>query len=350
MLLHVLAWLSFVVGWLIYASLWGNNFYELVINKLCYLPPQILATYFLLYYQLPHQVYKGRYLSFVLLLLANMYVNTVWARWIKIYIYEPLMGQNLEKDSIWSILTELTPLIGQYLLWVAIPAALAIILKLLKTHFTEKERLEQLQKEKASAELNFLQAQLHPHFLFNTLNNLYTLSLQKSAMTPTMVLKLSEIVDYMFEECKADQVPIEKEIQLLQNYIDLELLRYGDRLALSFDHKVDDPTASIAPLVLLSMVENAFKHGASGDMGKPVIDIKLQVTRGHLYFRVYNSKMEKVQEDETAYKKGIGVANIKRQLGLRYPDRYQLEIKEEATSYEVTLAIDLLAQALEMIS
>lgn len=349
-LLHVLAWLGFVLGWLIYASLWGNNFYELVVNKLCYLPPQIIATYLLLYYQLPQQIYKGKYIAFILLLVVNMYFNTALARWIKIYVYEPIMNQNLAQDSIWSILTEVYPLLGQYLLWVAIPSALAVILKLLKTHFAEMGRYEQLQKEKAAAELNFLQAQLHPHFLFNTLNNLYTLSLQKSAMTPRLVWKLSEIVDYMFEECKADQVPIQKEIQLLQNYIDLELLRYGDRLALSFEHEVDEPDTSIAPLVLLSMVENAFKHGASGDMGKPIIDISLRVEKGHLYFRVFNSKVESVQVDETAYKKGIGVANIKRQLGLRYPGSYQLQINQEPTSYEVILDIHLQTQAMELTS
>ncbi len=348
--MHVLAWLGFVIGWLIYASMWGNNLYELVVNKLCYLPPQIIATYLLLYYQLPQQIYKGKYLAFVLLLVVSMYFNTALARWIKIYVYEPVMNQSLAQDSIWSIMTQIYPLLGQYLLWVAIPPALAIILKLLKTHFAEMGRYEQLQKEKATAELNFLQAQLHPHFLFNTLNNLYTLSLQKSAMTPTLVWKLSEIVDYMFEECKADQVPIQKEIQLLQNYIDLELLRYGDRLALSFEHEVDEADTYIAPLVLLSMVENAFKHGASGDMGKPIIEISLQITKGHLYFRVFNSKVESVQVDETAYKKGIGVANIKRQLGLRYPASYQLQINEEPASYEVILDIHLQTQAMESIS
>lgn len=350
MLLHVLAWLGFVLGWLIYASLWGNNFYELVVNKLCYLPPQVIATYLLLYYQLPQQIYKGKYIAFVLVLVANMYVNTALARWIKIYVYEPIMNQHLAQDSIWSILTEVHPLLGQYLLWVAIPPALAVILKLLKTHFAEMGRYEQLQKEKATAELNFLQAQLHPHFLFNTLNNLYTLSLQKSAMTPRLVWKLSEIVDYMFEECKANQVPIQKEIQLLQNYIDLELLRYGDRLALSFEHEIDEPDTFMAPLVLLSMVENAFKHGASGDMGKPIINISLRVEKGHLYFRVFNTKVESGQVDETAYKKGIGVANIKRQLGLRYPGSYQLQINEEPTSYEVILSIQLQNQAMELIS
>lgn len=348
--MHVLAWLAFVVIWLIYASLWDNALYELVVNKLCYLPPQIIATYLILYYQLPKQLYRGKYLSFFFLLLVNLYFNTVLARWIKIYIYEPLMGADLEKDSLWAIVTQIHPLISQYLLWVAIPPAIAVILKLLKSHFEERARFEQLQKEKATAELRFLQAQLHPHFLFNTLNNLYTLSLQKSPMTPTLVLKLAEVVDYMFEECKAEQVPIQQEIQLLQNYIDLELLRYGDRLALSFKYEIDDPTASIAPLVLLSMVENAFKHGASGDIGKPIIDIELEVRNGRVDFRIFNTKVATPQKDHTAYKKGIGVANIKRQLGLRYPGNYQLQINEQATSYEVMLAIHLQNQRAESIS
>lgn len=347
---HILAWCSFVTLWLIYASLWGNNFFELVVNKLCYLPPQIVATYLILYYQLPKQIYRGKYLAFVITLLANLYFNTALARWIKIYIYEPLMGDELAKDSLIDIMTQIGPLLGQYLLWVAIPPTMAVIVKLLMTHFEERARFEQLHREKATAELNFLQAQLHPHFLFNTLNNLYTLSLQKSPMTPTLVKKLSEIVDYMFEECKAHQVCIQQEIQLLQNYIDLELLRYGDRLTLTFEHTVDDPSASIAPLILLSMVENAFKHGASGDIGHPIIDIQLQVKDGELNFQVCNTKVATPQQDQMAYKKGIGLANIKRQLGLRYPDCHQLHITEEATTYEVNLTIQLHDQNIEVIN
>ncbi len=340
-LLHVLAWTAFVVAWLVYAALLGNPIYELVVNKFCYLGPQLLATYFLLYYQLPKLVYQKKYGQFLLSLALAAYFTTALARLIKIYVYEPALGSTLAKDSLYDIFTQLSPLVGQYLLWVYIPPIMAVILKLLKDHFIEKQQFEQLQQEKTIAELNFLQAQLHPHFLFNTLNNLYTLTIHKSEKAPALILKLSEIVDYMFKECKEDQVSIAKEVQLLQNYIDLELLRYGDRLSLDFTHQIDDPSATISPLILLSIVENAFKHGASGDMGQPQIRIDLSVQNGLLHYRVFNTKVAVAQSDMTDFKKGIGVDNIKRQLALRYPNAYELATHEEPTSYELILNIQL---------
>lgn len=340
-LLHVLAWTAFVVAWLVYAALLGNPIYELVVNKLCYLGPQLLATYFLLYYQLPKLVYKKKYGQFLLSLALAAYFTTALARLIKIYVYEPALGSTLAKDSLYDIFTQLSPLVAQYLLWVYIPPIMAVILKLLKDHFIEKQQFEQLQQEKTIAELNFLQAQLHPHFLFNTLNNLYTLTIHKSEKAPALILKLSEIVDYMFKECKEDQVSIIKEVQLLQNYIDLERLRYGDRLSLDFKHQIDDPSATISPLILLSILENAFKHGASGDMGQPRIQIDLSVQKGVLHYRVFNTKVAVAQSDLTDFKKGIGVNNIKRQLALRYPKSYELATHEEPTSYELILTIQL---------
>ncbi len=130
-------------------------------------------------------------------------------------------------------------------------------------------------------------------------------------------------------------------MQLLQNYIDLELLRYGDRLSLDFTHQIDDPSATISPLILLSIVENAFKHGASGDMGQPQIRIDLSVQNGLLHYRVFNTKVAVAQSDMTDFKKGIGVDNIKRQLALRYPKAYDLATREEPTSYELILNIQL---------
>lgn len=346
-LVHVLAWTAFVVGWIVYAALWGNPIYELVVNKFCYLVPQLLATYFLLYYQLPKLVYRKKYGWFLLSLGLAAYFTSALARLIKIYVYEPAMGSNLPKDSLYDIFTQLLPLVGQYLLWVYIPPIMAVILKLLKDHFVEKQQFEQLRHEKTIAELNFLQAQLHPHFLFNTLNNLYTLTIYKSEKAPALILKLSEMVDYMFKECKEDQVSVAKEVQLLQNYIDLELLRYGDRLTLTFNHQIDDPSTTIAPLILLSIVENAFKHGASGDLGQPRIEIELSVQKGRLHYRVFNTKVAVAQSDFTDFKKGIGVDNIKRQLALRYPGTHNLVTQEEPTSYELLLDIHLEANPLQ---
>lgn len=339
-LTHVLYWLGIVLVYVIPATIITQS-PEPLVNKLCYLPSQILATYGLIYYQIPRLVYQKKYGQFMVSLIVSIYVTTVIARIFKVYVYETVLGADLPKDPFVDILTQMTPLLGQYFLWVYLPAILTLILKSIKDHFRERERMETLLKEKAQAELNFLKAQIHPHFLFNTLNNLYTLTLRKSDLAPQTVRKLSDILRYMFYQCKAPAVPVREEVQLLQNYIDLELLRYGDRLDFVFETKIANPEARIAPLVLLSMVENAFKHGASGAIGRPQVHIHLEEKNGALSFRVFNSKPPVQKTDETDHKRGIGVSNIKRQLELLYAGHYHLEINETPSTYTVQLQIDL---------
>jgi two-component system LytT family sensor kinase len=198
-----------------------------------------------------------------------------------------------------------------------------------------------LEKEKVTAELNFMKAQIHPHFLFNTLNNLYVLTLQKSEKAADTVLKLSEMLDYMLYKCNESTVSISEEIQLIQNYIDLEELRYGDRLELVFNKNIDNAQTQIAPLVLVSLIENAFKHGASGTVTVPKIKIEISVKDEQLLFSIYNTKPIHVQKDNPSFKNGIGLVNTKSQLQLIYPEMHSIEIIEDKTSYEVKLQINL---------
>ena len=145
----------------------------------------------------------------------------------------------------------------------------------------------------------------------------------------------------MLYQCNESKVLISNEIELLEHYIDLEKLRYGDRLKLSFQHQIDDSSTQIAPLILISLVENAFKHGVSGALQKPEIQIDLEVKNQVLAMRVFNTKAENIQSDAMSYKEGIGVKNIQRQLDLVYPEKYDWKVKEEKESYEVNLKIEL---------
>ena len=222
-----------------------------------------------------------------------------------------------------------------------LPVFLVVSVKLIKERFEEKNRQEILQKEKVTAELNFMKAQIHPHFLFNTLNNLYVLTLQKSDKASETVLKLSEMLDYMLYKCNSNRVTIGEEVQLIQNYINLEQLRYGDRLEVVFNMNIDSDQTQIAPLILVSLIENAFKHGASGSVAAPKIAIEFRVEKNELQFSIYNTKPGQAQKDETNFKKGIGLKNIKNQLSLIYPERHILEIKETKESYLVNLTIQL---------
>lgn len=329
-----------MLGWSL-PAMYISESTEPLINKLCYLPAQLLATYLLIYYQIPRFIFTRKYVHFLGSFVVIAYVATVIARIFKIYVYETVLGADLPKDSLWDILIQIRPLLGQYFLWVYFVPIITLIIKFIKDHFEEKRQMEVLLKEKATAELRFLKAQIHPHFLFNTLNNLYTLTLRKSDLAPNIVRKLSDIMAYLFYQCKEPIVQISKEIDLIQSYIDLELLRYGDRLDLVFDHKIENSNAEIAPLILLSIVENAFKHGASGDMEKPQVHIYLKEENSQLQFRVFNTKASLAQTDNTDYKKGIGVSNVKRQLELIYPNHYKLETIRKERSYEVRLSIDL---------
>jgi len=340
-LTHVLYWMASVLLWAIVGNFGKPNSIEPLVNKLCYLPSQLLATYLLIYYQLPKLAFKKKYVAFLLSLVASTYVTSVIARFFKVYVYETILINDQAKDPILDILTDIPPLLFQYLLWVYLFPFFTVLVKLTKDHFDQKQKMERLKKDKANAELGFLKAQLHPHFLFNTLNNLYTLTLYKSDKAPDIVLKLAQILDYTLHQDKNKGIAIEKEVELIQNYIDLELLRYGDRLDFVFSKNIPNQAATIAPLVLLSIVENAFKHGASGDHGRPKIHIDLKVQKDHLAFEVFNSKPRIAQADKTNFKKGIGMNNVKRQLDLIYPNQHTFDVEETPDTYKVILEINL---------
>lgn len=313
-----------------------------MLNNLVLFPSIMGASYFLAYYQIPRYIYKKKYWQFALSFVISIYVFTVSARMLTVYVAEPLLGMDRPNPGMWAvIIVSIDRLIQNYFFTIALGASMMATVKILKSHLEERQKAERLEKEKHKAELNFLKAQIHPHFLFNTLNNLYTLTLQKSDQAPTTVIKLSEMLDYMLYQCNDKQVPIHKEIKLLNNYIDLERLRYGERLEFSFEQDIDNQETPVSPLILLSIVENAFKHGASGAIKKPRIEIDISVRDNLLRARVYNTKPQKAQADPDGYKEGIGVSNIKRQLELVYPGSYTLEITEKEGYYSVDLEIQL---------
>lgn len=320
----------------------GISFRFGFIANIVLMPGTLLAAYSLVYYQIPRFVYSRKYFKFILSLIISFYVSTVISRFGTVYVAEPLLDRaDFSPNMPLLILTSVDRLIKGYLIPIYTAPVIMASIKLIKQRLEARQRLDQLEKEKAAAELNFLKAQIHPHFLFNTLNNLYTLTLQKSDKAPDLVVRLSEMLDYMLYQCNDDKVPLEKEIQLLKNYIDLESVRYGDRLKLDFDLNIDKSKTLIAPLLLLSLVENAFKHGASGNLDDPKIELDLQVINQQLKFRVWNTKSKVEQKDKSDFKKGIGFSNIKKQLELIYPNDYQLDIQIEEDSYCVILEIAL---------
>ncbi len=319
----------------------GLDFKIVFVCTLALLPSIILAAYLLTYYQLPKLAYKKKYLLFFISLIASMYLFTFLGRIFTMYVAEPYLG--IEKtpslDHMWAVAGNIERLARNYLLAVYLAPFLMATIKLIKQRSQVRNEMEMLKKEKATSELNFLKTQIHPHFLLNTLNNIYALTLKKSEQAPASILKLSEMLTYVLYRCSETYVPIANEIKLLENYISLEELRYGKNLKLSFTKKIEDEDAMMAPLILLSIVENAFKHGASSATEVPEIKIKLTTTDGQLNFTVFNS-IEKENNDENIGK-GIGGKNIKKQLDLVYPNKYDYQVLKNEGSYEVRLKINL---------
>ena len=192
-----------------------------------------------------------------------------------------------------------------------------------------------------TAELNALKGQLHPHFLFNTLNNVYSLTLQNSPQSSQAVLGLSEMLRYMLYECNTDQVFLKKEVQMLQHYIELEKLRYGNRLDLSFNISGNLDDKQIAPLILLPFFENMFKHGTSEQVGQAWININLQVEGNVLKLKASNSKPETITAGGIKHHGHIGLRNVTKRLELLYPKKHQLKILDDDEVFLVILEMEL---------
>lgn len=197
---------------------------------------------------------------------------------------------------------------------------------------------QQLRIEKQQAELNYLKSQTNPHFLFNTLNNIYSLSRDKSDLAPESILRLSKILRYMLYEAGGEYIAIEQELKIISDYIALERLRYDDSLRINFNYDIEDNKQALPPLLLIPLVENAFKHGVSETRNHPFIDIHLSLSKRQLVFRVKNST-EPVFTAETV-KENIGLSNLRRQLELLYTD-YDLTVKQQESLFAATLKINL---------
>ena len=200
-----------------------------------------------------------------------------------------------------------------------------------------EQRTKEIANEKLKAELSFLKAQINPHFLFNTLNNIYALATAQSEQTAAAIMKLSSIMRYVLTEARNDLVPLEKEILFTSHYIELQKMRLTDKTIVDFSVRGEPLGHQIAPLLLLPFVENAFKYGISTRERSP-INILLEIQKDSLNFKICNQKHLNTllrASDNT----GIGISNTKRRLDLFYEDRYTLEIDDKANEFSVHLKI-----------
>jgi two-component system, LytTR family, sensor kinase len=317
---HLLFWAAvFVLYWLLGAGITGQYYLEFKIN-LFVLPARMLGTYSFIYLILPLATAKKRFVLFGILMLIHFFIYG-FLIYASFYVLNPYPNfYDFSQQPLFNPGKILTKSVSDYL----IPAMGAAIV-IFKKWYLDQQKNKKLAQEKLAAELNFLKAQIHPHFLFNTLNNLYALTLIKSEKTSDVVLKLSDLLDYMIYKSNDEFVPLAKELEIMDDYIELEKMRYNERLDFKFEIQGDPGNHEIAPLILIPFIENSFKHGASKDRMNPSIHIMLVIEPDFLFLKVANSvpveKKIDVPENE-----GIGLRNVQRRLELIYPGQHELRV------------------------
>ena len=232
------------------------------------------------------------------------------------------------------------------ILWIIINMSLAVAICFAKEALDEKEMVSTLQKDATFYKLRYLRAQLNPHFLFNTLNSIYSLSLQKSDKTPEVVVRLSDIMRYLIYECNEDRIPLNKEIDFIRNYIEIEKMRY--KADVRFTVEGDTDAVMIEPFLFISFIENGFKHALDNSYNEPFIYITLKVISGQIVLNVINSSNANL-ETQAKRINGKGMSNSKTLLELLYPDSYALDIiqTEKDTGRETVLRMHNAKERLE---
>lgn len=300
---------------------------------------QVFFTYTLIYFLFPKFLLKGKYLS----LCAGIVITLSL-----LIIYKYNHALNTYYQSLQSFDSNASDPDNNYIFrcaWENVmfncPATggIALSIKLLKYWHLKQKETRQVAASKAKAELQLLKAKVHPHFLFNTLNNIYSFTLNASPKAPEMIDKLSGLLQYIIHECNQAQVPLQKEISMIQDYMSLEKIRYGDEMDMTIDIRGDYTDKMIAPLLLIPFVENSFKHGASKMLSKPSVNLNIILENQTLHFMLSNSKPEEYINPER--NGGIGLGNVQKRLQLLYPGKHELIMTAEPEHFTVLLEIEL---------
>lgn len=325
---HTLFWIVLFCVYVLSYSGKSENFMYFAKNNATKFPFYIAAAYTLNYWLAPQFLSKKKYALFITTLIITSFVIVLLFKFA-LYLQ---FGYDMH---IFNILSYLSKALMFYT-----PALLIYAYQTNIKQQQEKDRLLLLQQEKLDTELKYLKAQLNPHFLFNTLNNLYSFVITNSPKAGDMILQLSEILDYVLYKSQVNIIDINEEIKCIENYINLEKIRYGERLKVALEKQKQPLNVQIAPLLLLSIVENAFKHGASGSLANPIIKISVKEEQNTVHFDVWNTKNTHLDGAlNDSYKEGIGLSNIKRQLNLLYPNKHELEITNDTNYFNLNLQI-----------
>jgi two-component system LytT family sensor kinase len=332
-LMHVGFWLFWLFRTFYdIVSLYGWGPGELLF-MLVYAATQIPMMYFHLYFLVPQLLNKGRYVIYavctIALVFAYSYVN---------YNLLNLIPASISNAGLIDYISQLN---SQYdIIEGFFTLVITYSIKYAGQVRSTQTRLLKLQRDNLTLELNALKAQINPHFLFNTLNNIYSLALRKSDKTADMVLRLSDMMRYVLYECNSGAVALEREVEFVSNYVELERIRHGNHVSINYALHGDMEDKWIEPLLLIPVVENSFKHGINAQMENSYVTIKLDVKEDALSLSVENSIP--VNGAMLKEKGGIGLENVRKRLELIYPGKHTLEIAPYNDRFLVTLQLNLL--------
>jgi sensor histidine kinase YesM len=313
-----------------------------MVDSLMYLPAHVFFSYTLMYFVIPFFVVKNRYVFASIWVLLLMGATACISATITLYVLEPVKIYLLPARFLF-----FKPGSTDNQFYLAMLAGLrggltiggsAAAIKLMKHWYVEGQRNLQLQKENVESQLQLLKAQVHPHFLFNTLNNIYSKTQNIAPAASEMIFGLSDILRYMLYECNKSLVPLAQELKMMQEYIGLEKIRYGNKLDLHMDFPEVTDGYFIAPLMILPFVENCFKHGTSNILEQPWINLTITLEEEKMTMKLLNSKSPRYL---SINEPGIGIENVKKRLLLLYPFRHHLAIQEEDEVFIVILKLQL---------
>ncbi len=336
-LLYWFLWSSFFVllnNWAIQVTVPGNVKVELwqwIAFEAAVLPIKMASTYTVAYMLMPRFLYKKKYWEFILCTIFVLFLFSAILYRVYYHIVHPLILNDAEQYKITQFVYK-----GVELIYFA---SIVVGIKFFQNYLHEQQRNQELAHQKVEAELKYLRNQVQPHFLFNTLNNIYGMILSNDKNAGNAVVRLSSLLSFMLYETNTKTVPLSKEVEILESFIELELLRYQRKLEFKFIKEHLSLHLKIAPLLLIPFVENAFKHGPAKEEGKSYIDIQIETQQQILFFSIENSFREAPKKREMI-QSGIGLENIKKRLTLLYPNKHTLEISKGET-YSVSLMIEL---------
>src|SRR5687768_4030388 len=327
--LHAIFWMI-VFGMMLIAG--PNNQISVleVVRKIINLAFYMLVVYINLGYLIPKYLSQKNFLTYCLLLVAMVAVFTP----IKVLLLYITYDEVDPREFL--IMNQ------QYIfLLLFLIAGGSTVIKIISDWQKHQRDRKDLETQRMQSEIKFLKSQINPHFLFNTLNSLYALTLKKSDKAPEIVIKLSEMMRYTLYECNERRVPLYKEVNYIQNYLDLERLRQSGQSDIQFKVEGQVNDQSIAPLIFIPFLENSFKHGLNHQIGEGYVHVIMKVLGNKLLLRILNSKPIHAPLPAEKTSGGIGLVNVQRRLNLLYPNQYKLDIHDSGTEHIVELSLDL---------